>query len=117
MSRKIILHKTDVILNKDKLKDILDSKDLTYIQLWERVVESYGLDLSYKGFMSLMTNRSSWKLLYAYAIVDVLGISLKDIFDIIDVDIEEKLKEKEQWRKQYQEKANERKRKKLMGEI
>lgn len=100
--RKVSLHKTDVVLNKAKLREVVEGKDLTYTQLWERVVDSYGLDLTYKGFMSLMTNRSSWKLLYAYAIVDVLNIGLKEVFDIVDVDIEKKAKEKEIWKEKYQ---------------
>src|SRR5690606_24052257 len=102
--RTVSLHKKDIIINKDKLKDILDGRGLTFTVFHERLSDAYGLDLTYKGFMSLLTNRSSWKLLYAYAIVDTLNINISDIFDIIDVDIEKKIKEKEAWKNKYENK-------------
>lgn len=93
------------MLNKDKLKDIIDRKGMGYIELYEKVVNLYGensIDITYKGFMSLLSNRSSWKLLYAYVIIDALGVSVNDIFDLIDIDIEKKIKEKEKWKEKYQ---------------
>jgi len=102
MVREISLHEKDIILNKNKLKNILDKKGLSYIDFHAKVIDVYGLDLTYKGFMSLLANRSSWKLLYAYAITDVLNIEIKDIFDVIDVDIDKKAKEKEEWKRKYQ---------------
>lgn len=102
MARTVSLHEKDIILNKNKLKNILDKKGLSYIDFYTKVVDVYGLDLSYKGFMSLLTNRSSWKLLYAYAMTDILNIEIKDIFDVIDVDINKKAKEKEEWKRKYQ---------------
>lgn len=97
-----IIHKKDVIINKIKLIYILQDKGMNYIELYEKVVDKYGLSLSYKGFMSLLSNRSSWKLLYAWAIVDVLNINFKDIFKVVDVDVEKKKKEKEKWKEKYQ---------------
>jgi hypothetical protein len=102
MAREVSLHEKDIILNKNKLKNILNKKGLSYIDFHAKVIDAYGLDLSYKGFMSLLDNRSSWKLLYAYAITDVLNIGIKDIFDVIDVDIDKKAKEKEEWKRKYQ---------------
>lgn len=105
--RTVSLHKKDIVLNKGRLKNILDKKGMSYIDLHEKVSGShsvYGLDLSYKGFMSLLSNRSTWKLLYAYAIINVLNIGIEDVFDIIDVDIDKKAKEKEEWKKKYQDK-------------
>lgn len=102
MARTFTLHEKDIVLNKGKLKNILDSKGLSYIDFYEKVVDAYGLDISYKGFMSLLSNRSTWKLLYAWAIVDVLGITVKDIFEIVDVDVNKLAKEKEEWKRKYQ---------------
>ncbi|WP_276210497.1 hypothetical protein [Heyndrickxia coagulans] len=99
--RQYTIHETDVILDKDRLKSILRSKKMEYIELYRRVKVKYGLDIHYKGFMALLDNRSSWKLLYAWAIVDVLDINPEDIFRIIRVDVEEKIKEKEEWNKKY----------------
>ena len=100
--RKISLHKTDIILNRKKLRYVLDKQGMSYDELHERVKKAYGLDITYKGFMSLLSNRSSWKLLYAHAITDVLGINTNDIFDIINIDTDKKLKEKKEWQEKYQ---------------
>ncbi|UUV46060.1 transcriptional regulator [Bacillus phage vB_BanS-Thrax3] len=85
MSRSVE-HKKDIKLNREKLQEILNSQKMGYIELHEKVSQRYGLDLQYKGFMSLMSNKSSWKLLYAHAIADVLRINYNDIFEIVDVE-------------------------------
>lgn len=95
------IHKTDVLLNKSKLTDILNKKDIDYKELWEKVVHNYGLDISYKGFMSLITNRVTWKLHYAWAIVDTIDIGFTDIFEVVKVDVEKKKKEKEIWKRNF----------------
>jgi hypothetical protein len=103
--RTVTLHKTDIVLNKGKLKAILDRKGMGYIELYERISgdgSAFGLDISYKGFMSLLSNRSTWKLIYAHAITEVLYINTNDIFDVIKVDTDKLAKEKEKWREKYQ---------------
>ena len=104
-TRRPTIHEKEILLNKDNLKKILDSKDLEYIELHKRIVDKYGLDLTYKGFMSLLSNRSTWKLLYAWAIIDVLIINMTDIFDIVDIDVAKKTKEKKLWKEKYQNKT------------
>lgn len=101
--RKVALHGKDVKVNKKKLKEILDNRAMSYTELHDKIVKEYKLDLHYKSFMSLLVNRNSWKLLYAYAIVDVLNIKLSDIFDVVDVNITKKAKEKEEWKEKYQD--------------
>ena len=103
--RTVILHKTDIKLNKERLKKILDSKGMGYNELHEKISDpngKFGLDITYKGFMSLMSNRSSWKLLYAHAITEVLNISINDIFDVVKVDTDKLKREKEEWKEKYQ---------------
>ncbi|AKQ08392.1 hypothetical protein PQE66_gp077 [Bacillus phage PBC2] len=85
MSRSVE-HKKDIKLNREKLQEILNSQKMGYIELHEKASQRYGLDLQYKGFMSLMSNKSSWKLLYAHAIADVLKVNYNDIFEIVDVE-------------------------------
>lgn len=99
--RLVLLHEKDIVLNKDRLKKILDTKGIGYSDLFDMVVKKYGIDITYKGFMNLLDNRSSWKLLYAYAILDVLSIDIYKIFDIIDVDVEQKIKDKKEWNQKY----------------
>lgn len=96
------IHKKEMLLNKDKLKDILDKKGMEYIELYEKTVDRYGLDLKYKGFMSLLSNRSTWKLLYAHAIADVLNVDYMEVFDIVDIDVKEVAKAKQEWKEKYQ---------------
>jgi hypothetical protein len=103
--RTVILHKTDIVLNKARLKQILDSKGLGYNELHERITDpngKYGLDLSYKGFMTVMSNRSSWKLIYAHAITDTLNIDITDIFDVVEIDIDKLAEQKKKWQEKYQ---------------
>lgn len=106
MARTVSLHKKDIVLNRENLNKILEKRGMTFVSFYEKVSDRYGLDLTYKGFMSLMSNRSSWKLLYAFAMTDVLNISVNDIFDVVDVDIEKKIKEKEEWKDKYERKKN-----------
>lgn len=97
------IHKTEIIINKNKLKTILDSRGMEYIVFHEKLTKSFGLDLSYKGFMSLLSNRATWKLLYAHAIATTLNVGYLDIFDIVDVDVDKVAEEKEAWKKRYQD--------------
>ena len=102
--RKVSLHEKDVLLNRDRLIEVLDSQGMNHKDLYHKITEKYGLDISYKGFMNLITNRSSWKLLYAYTIIEVLSINLRDIFEMVDINIDKKIKEKEKWKSKYQNK-------------
>lgn len=97
-----IMHSTEIVVNKIKLKEILDGRGLDYTELYRKIVDKFGLDITYKGFMSLLANTSTWKLLYAWAITDVLLIKTEDIFEVIKVDIEKKAKDKILWKEKYQ---------------
>lgn len=98
------IHDKDMHINKNKVKEILDRRGMEYKELYDKAYKRYGLDLSYKGFMSLLSNRSTWKLLYAHAIADILQISYLDIFDVVDVDVEKAKREREVWKEKYQNK-------------
>lgn len=86
--RSPIVHRTEIMVNRKKLKAVLDCKGLEYIDLYNLIVVKFGIDLSYKGFMSIIAGKATWKLLYAYAIVDVLNIQIMDIFELIEMDVE-----------------------------
>lgn len=72
------------------------------MSLYEKVVNKYGVDISYKGFMNLVSNRSTWKLLYAVAITDILDVTIDELFDIVEIDIKSKIREKERWKEKYE---------------
>jgi hypothetical protein len=98
------IHKKEIVLDKEKLGEILDRRGMEYTVLHEKVQDKYGLDITYKGFMSLLSNRSTWKLLYAHAICDILLIGYTEIFDIVDVDFDKEMKKREKW-KEYKNKG------------
>lgn len=96
------IHGKEIIIDKDKLKNILDERGLEYIEFHKKLEDEFQLDLSYKGFMSLLSNRSTWKLLYAHAIATVLNIDYKEIFVVVDVDVDKAKTAKEKWKEKYQ---------------
>lgn len=94
------IHEKDVKINKNKLKNILDSKGMGYTDLWDSMCNVYGkesISITYKAFMHLLSNRNTWKLIYAIAITDVLKISIKDVFDIVEVDVEKAIQQRKVW--------------------
>jgi len=95
------IHKKDMVLDKVKLKQFMDQQGVDYTELHRRITDRYGLDLTYKGFMNLLSNRATWKLLYAHAIAEVLRLNYNDFFQIIDVDVDKVKKEKEIFKKKY----------------
>lgn len=97
-----VIHRTDIRLNREELNTILNTKNLDYTELYNRVTKKYGLNLSYKGFMNALSNRTEWKLLYAWAIAETLDVDIRTIFDIVEVDIKEKIKQKEMWKEKYE---------------
>ncbi|PGO60626.1 hypothetical protein [Priestia megaterium] len=97
------IHGTDMVLNKDNLRRILDEKSYKFKDLYDMICHQYDLDLTYNSFMgNMISNRATWKLHYAWAIVQVLHIDIPDIFDIVRINVPEKAKEKEEWKEKYQ---------------
>lgn len=99
-----VIHKKDISLNRHKLKNILNTKKMNITELYNRAQKDYGLSLSYKSFTHQLANKTTWKLLYAWVIAKILDSKIEDIFEIIEVDIEEKKKEKEEWKEKYEKK-------------
>lgn len=96
-----IINNKEMILNRDKLKELVERRGMDYTTLHNRVEDAYGLNLTYKSFMSTISNRHTWKLLYAHAIADVLNVDIYELFEIVDVDVDKKKKEKEEWKEKY----------------
>ncbi len=102
--RTATIHEKEILLNKEKLRHIIESRNMDFIELHYTIQEKYGLDLQYKGFMNLIDNRSTWKLLYAHAITQVLGIDYMDIFEVVDINVEKVKIDKERWKEKYERK-------------
>ncbi|MDS7057160.1 hypothetical protein NXG04_07660 [Klebsiella pneumoniae] len=92
--RKFLIHDKDIKLNKNKLDAILDSQKMDYTELHTKICRQFGLKISYKGFMNILSNRNSWKLLYAFALCELLKINTNDIFELVDVDVEAEMAER-----------------------
>lgn len=99
------IHETDILINKDGVKTILDKKNMDYMELYLQAQELYGLDITYKGFMSLLGNRSTWKLIYAWAIADTLRVGINDIFEVVSIDVEKAKEAKAKWKERYENKG------------
>lgn len=72
------------VLDKDGLKSIIRSKNMNFSELHRAIEEKYKLGISYRGFMALINNDSSWKLIYALSIINILNI--KDINSIFKIE-------------------------------
>lgn len=101
-----VIHKKEILLNREKLDSILGAKSRGYIELYNETTKRYGLNLSYKGFMHLLANRVTWKLTYAWAVSRTLGVNIEDIFEEVEINVEEKVREKEEWKKKYEKGKN-----------
>ena len=95
------IHKTDIKFNKDSVDEILKEIGMNYADLYKKMKDSYGLDMEYKSFMNLISNRVTWKLLYAWALVDVLEIDLRKAFKVIEVDVDKVKEQKDKWDEKY----------------
>ncbi|UUV46833.1 transcriptional regulator [Bacillus phage vB_BanS-Thrax4] len=97
--RKFLIHDKDIKLNKSKLDAILDSQKMDYTELHDKICKQFGLKISYKGFMNILSNRNSWKFLYAYALCELLKVTSNDIFELVDVDVDAERMERENMKK------------------
>lgn len=95
------IHKINIVINNEKLVDIMEGRSMDYTILHDLMVGKYGLDLSYKGFMNLVYNRSTWKLIYAWAISDIIGCDMKEIFEKVELDREEEIEKRKRMNKTY----------------
>lgn len=95
------IHKKDLHINKDRVKKLLDEKGMEYMELYRKAEDKYGLDITYKTFMNLLSNRSTWKLIYAWAIADMLNVEIYEIYDMVEIDQNKAVEERKEWEKKY----------------
>ena len=100
--RTATIHEKEIIINKEKLKTILEEKGYDFQTFHKKISDDFGLDLQYKGFMTLLSNRSTWKLLYAHAIATSLRIDYMEIFELVDIDVEKAKRARVKWKEKYQ---------------
>lgn len=52
--------------------------------------------------MSLLYNQSSWKLLYAYVIQEVVDVPFTQFFKLVTVDVEDRKRQKQEFKIKYE---------------
>lgn len=97
-----VYHRTDVLINEYRLDYLLHKKEWTGVELHERIIKKYGFELKYKAFMTLLSNKITWKLSYAWFIADILDDKIEELFDVHTFSDERIEMEKE-----YNDKRNE----------
>lgn len=70
----------DATINKEALKTKLEAKGWTFKELHARLRSMYGFKIGYSNMMELINNNISWKLCYAFAIVQLLQSNFDDLF-------------------------------------
>lgn len=99
-----IYNKADVHLKRECLEEILKLKGWTYKELLERL-GYYGIQLQYRGFMSLIQNKVTWKLFYAMALAEVVETTIENLFKIVyysEEDIKRMQEEYERSKQEYE---------------
>jgi hypothetical protein len=76
-------NKIDMVLDKERFSKV--TKGMKKIDVWENMTKIHGLDIQYKSFLNLLENRVTWRLVYAYALAQVLGLQIDDLFVIVNV--------------------------------
>lgn len=102
MARKINKNEKEVVLNRNLFDSRLKAMSGTYKDLWHEMTEVYGMDITYNGLGSMIRGQNTWKLTYAWIVSDILNYDIKELFSLIDVDVEKKVKERLEWQDKYQ---------------
>lgn len=100
MARKINKNKKEVVLNKEAFEAYLG--DNVYKDIWHEMTTTYGIDISYNGFGSMIRGLNTWKLTYAWILAEILHVKVEDLFVLVDVDVDKKIQERKEWQEKYQ---------------
>jgi hypothetical protein len=79
---------TDAKLNRQLFQISIGKKEWTAKEFHERWISKYGFTIKYNNFMELINNNVSWKLVYALAIADMLGVDINEIFEFTSDEFE-----------------------------
>jgi DNA-binding Xre family transcriptional regulator len=74
----------NVEINRAKLDRLMLKKRWKPNDLILQMKEIYGIDLKYKSLMALLSNKVTWKLLYAVVICQLLDTEINYLFDIVN---------------------------------
>lgn len=77
---------TDATLNREKFQSLIGAKEWTAKEFHKRWIDRYSFSIKYNNFMELINNNVSWKLVYAFAISEMLETNIADLFDFTTVE-------------------------------
>lgn len=69
-------------INTREYKEAMKVAGLTQKDLAPLLGYRYDMSITYKGLGALVQGRSTWKLCYALAISDILGVSVETLFKL-----------------------------------
>lgn len=95
------INEREVLIKREVLDDLVKSRSMTYRSLHEQLVDEYGIDIKYNSFMSLVQNKNTWKLVYAWVISEFFKSTIEDLFELVVVDKNEKKKAIKEWNEKY----------------
>lgn len=100
MARKINKNEKEVIINREAFENLMGN--YTYKDIWHEMTTVYGMDITYNALGSMIRGLNTWKLTYAWVLAEILHVKIEDIFILVNVDVEKKVKERKSWQKKYQ---------------
>lgn len=80
---------TDAKINRQKFQNLIGKQRWTAKEFHDRWTKHYGLSIKYNNFMELINNNVSWKLVYAFAISDMLEVDINELFEFSANEVEE----------------------------
>lgn len=71
---------TDAYIDRQKFQMLIGGKQWTAKEFHQRWTSRYGFKMKYNNFMELINNNVGWKLVYAFAISEMLEVNIDELF-------------------------------------
>lgn len=72
---------TTAQINRQRFQALIGVKEWTAKDFHERWTRAYKFKMGYNNFMELINNNVSWKLVYAFAISEMLEVDVAELFE------------------------------------
>lgn len=71
---------TTAEINRQKFQSLIGARAWTAKDFHERWTREYKFKMKYNNFMELINNNVSWKLVYAFAMAEMLEVEISELF-------------------------------------
>ena len=68
-------------IKKYIIDDFLNLQGMNMTELHELLATNYSFEFGYKAFNKLVNNKVSWKLDYAFALSEIMEVSVNELFE------------------------------------